>query len=76
MLSRYIVIALAFIGAGYRATQGAWLEAVGLFGLGAGLTLLKFSRTRPVLRSLAYLAFIVTVLALGAMLYRLYLSRA
>ncbi len=74
MFSRYLVIALA-LGAGiFRVTQGAWIEALGLFGLGCGLIVLKLSATRPALRPLAYLGFLVTALAMGAVLYRNYIS--
>ena len=59
MISRYLVIALAFIAAGFRASQGAWLEATGLAGLGAGLTVLKLAERRPALKPLAYLGFLV-----------------
>jgi len=76
VFSRYLVIALAFVAAGYRATQGAWIEAVGLFGLGSGLVALKLSATRPGLRPFAYLAFLVTALSVGAVLYRQYFARA
>ena len=69
-MSRYFVIALALGAAAYRAVQGAWIESIGLFGLGAGLVALKLSGTRPALRRLAYLAFLVTAVALGAILYR------
>ncbi len=69
-MSRYFVIALAFGAAVYRATQGAWIETIGLVGLGAGLVALKVSAARPALRPFAYLAFLVAALAVGAMLYR------
>jgi len=68
--SRYFVIALAFVAAAYRATQGAWIESAGLFGLCAGLVVLKLSATRPALRPLAYLAFVVTALTVGIAVYK------
>ena len=76
MLSRYLVIALALGAAVFRATQGAWIESIGLFGLGGGLIVLKLSAARPRLRPFAYLGFLVTALAMGAVLYRNYLSGA
>ncbi len=74
MFSRYIVIALALGLSVYRATQGAWIESAGLFGLGAGLVMLKLSASRPALRPFAYLGFVITAVAVAASLYRLYLS--
>ena len=76
MFSRYLVIALALGAAVYRASQGAWIESVGLFGLGGGLIVLRLSATRPQLKPIAYLGFLVTALAMGAVLYRNYLSGA
>jgi len=76
MFSRYLVIALALGAAIYRATQGAWIESIGLFGLGGGLVALKLSATQPRLKPIAYLGFLVTALAMGAVLYRTYISRA
>ena len=70
MISRYFVIALAFGAAAYRASQGAWVEATGLVGLGGGLVGLKLSATRPALRPLAYLGFLVTAAAVGVVLFR------
>jgi Na+/phosphate symporter len=72
VISRYFVIALAFGAAVYRASQGAWVEATGLIGLGAGLVVLKLATTRPALRPLAYLAFLVTAAAITAVLLRQY----
>lgn len=76
MFSRYLVIALALGAAVYRASQGAWIESIGLFGLGGGLVVLRLSATRPQLKPIAYLGFLVTALAMGAVLYRTYISRA
>ena len=75
-MSRYFVIALALIAAAYRGAAGQWIESTGLMGLGAGLLLLKIARTRPALRLVAYLCFLLTAFALGAMFYRTYLTRA
>ena len=76
MFSRYFVIALALGAAVYRASQGAWIEAIGLLGLGGGLIALKLSATRPQLRPIAYLGFLITALSIVAVLFRNYLSRA
>lgn len=70
MISRYFVIALAFGAAVYRASQGAWVEAIGLVGLGAGLVVLKLSAAKPALRPFAFLAFLVTAVAMGVVLVR------
>jgi hypothetical protein len=53
-VSRYLVIAMALIAAGFKSTQGAWVEAVGLSGLAAGLTALKLSGGRPAVKSVGY----------------------
>ncbi len=63
MISRYIVIALAFGVAVLQATRGAWVEATGLLGLGAGLVVLRVAST-PAKRRLAWLAFSVTAVAI------------
>jgi hypothetical protein len=57
LFSRYLVIALALGAAVFRASQGAWIESIGLFGLGGGLVALKLSATRPRLRPFAYAGF-------------------
>ena len=68
MISRYLVIALAFIAGAMRVSQGGWVEAAGLFGLGAGLAILKIAR--PALRPVAYIAFLVTAISIGIVLVR------
>jgi hypothetical protein len=70
VISRYLVILLAAGAAVMRATQGAWVEAAGLASLTAGLVLLRLAGTRPALKPLAYLAFLVTALAIAVMLIR------
>ena len=70
MISRYIVILLAAGAAVMRAAQGAWVEAAGLASLTAGLVLLRFATARPALKRIAYLAFLVTALAIVVMLIR------
>lgn len=69
-MSRYLVIALAFIAAGIRFTQGAWVEAAGLAGLGGGLAALRFGGGRPAARYLAITAFATTAVAIAVMLIR------
>ena len=64
MITRALVIVLAFGGALLRASQGAWVEATGLAGLGAGLVAWKFSGARPALKPLAYLGFVLFAVAI------------
>jgi hypothetical protein len=68
VISRYLVIALAFIAGAMRIAQDAWIEAAGLFGLGAGLAILKLAR--PALRPVAYVAFVITALSIVIVLLR------
>jgi hypothetical protein len=70
VITRYLVIALALAAAVYRASQGAWVEAIGLAGLGAGLVVLKLAATRPALRPFAYGAFLVTAISIAVVLFR------
>lgn len=72
MISRYLVILLAFIAAGVRIAQGAWVEAIGLASLGLGLSFLKVAGSRALLRRLALVCFAITALAVGVLLIRLY----
>ena len=72
MISRYLVITLAFIAAGFRASQGAWVEAAGLASLGAGLTALKIAERWPAVKPLAYLCFLGTALSMVVVLIRQY----
>ena len=60
VISRALVIVLAFGAAVYRATQAAWIEAAGLASLGCGLVILGLAARRPALRPLAWLAFLLT----------------
>jgi len=62
-VSRYLVIALAFVAAAIKFGQGAWLEAAGLTGLGGGLAALRVGGGRPVARYSAVAAFAVTAVA-------------
>jgi hypothetical protein len=70
VISRYLVIALAFGASIYRYSQGAWVEGTGLACLAAGLLILRLATTRPEIRPLAYFAFVVTAIAIGVVLYR------
>jgi hypothetical protein len=70
MVSRYIVIALAFGVAVLQATRGAWVEAVGLLGLGIGLVVLRVT-SHPAKRRVAWLAFLVTGVAIIIVLLRM-----
>jgi len=72
VVSRFTVIALAFIAAVMRASQGAWIEATGLAGLGAGLVCLKFAKDRPALKPVAIALFVVTGLSIAVVLIRQY----
>jgi len=73
MISRYLVIALAYGAAIVQITRGAWLEAVGLLGLGAGLTFLKLAETRPALKPGAWVGFAVTAVAIVVVFVQRYL---
>ncbi|MEZ5318036.1 MAG: hypothetical protein R2752_11600 [Vicinamibacterales bacterium] len=70
MISRYLVIALAMVAAVIKAGQGAVVEAVGLSGLAAGLTALRLSATRPVLKPVAWFSFLVTAGAITVVVIR------
>ena len=72
MISRYLVIVLAFVAAGFRIVQGAWVEAIGLASLGLGLSFLKLADHTPALRGFAIASFAVTALAIAVALIRLY----
>jgi len=72
VISRYLVILLAFVAAAFRVSQGAWIEATGLASLGGGLLVLKLAATRPVLKPLAYVAFLVTAFSIVVVLIRQY----
>lgn len=70
MISRSLVILLALLAAGIRASQAAWVEAGGLAALGVGLILLRVAQTRPALRTYAWLSFLVTAVAVVAVFLR------
>ncbi len=73
MVSRVIVIVLAFAAAAYRASNGAFVEAIGLAALGGGLLALKFAVKRPGLTTAAYGCFFVTALSIIVVFVRDYL---
>lgn len=69
-MSRYLVIALAFVAAGIKFTQGAWVETAGLAGLGGALAALRFGGGRPAAKYLAIGGFVITALAVAVMAIR------
>jgi len=72
VISRYFVIALA-LGVGVmQAINHAWVEAIGLFGLGAGLILLRLAqlRAQPLFRKAAWLCLALPVAAMLFLLRR------
>ena len=73
MISRSLVILLAFIAAGIRASQGAWIETSGLAALGAGLVLLRVAKTRPAAKTFAFTCFAITAGAMVMVFTRDYL---
>jgi hypothetical protein len=70
VISRTLVIVLAFGAALYRAVQGAWVEAAGMASLGAGLVVFGASARRPGLRPLAWMAFLLTAASILVVLLR------
>jgi hypothetical protein len=64
VISRVLVIVLAFIVAAVQASRGAWIESAGLVGLGAGLLILRLWGAQPRRRWLAWAAFSVTAAAM------------
>ena len=73
MISRPLVIILAFVAATIRASQGAWQETVGLVALGSGLVFLKLAEARPSVKPYAYLCFLLTAVSVLMLLFRQYL---
>lgn len=67
MISRTLVIVLAFGAAAYRAAGGAWIEATGLAALGLGLLIL---RVWPKYRAVAWAAFVATAASILLVLLR------
>ena len=72
MISRYFVIALAGGVAAWQAGHGAWIEAVGLGALAAGLICLLVAdrRQQPALKKLALALFAITLVAMGIVFQR------
>jgi hypothetical protein len=75
VISCYLVILLAFGAAAMRISQGAFTEAVGLAGLGAGLLCLKLGERQPALKRFARLGFAVTAIAIVSVLFRMWQAR-
>jgi hypothetical protein len=73
VISRVVVILLAFGASAYRAWQGALLEAGGLAALGLGLVLLRAAGRRPALARAAWLCFLVTAAVIVSVIIRDYL---
>jgi hypothetical protein len=71
VISRYLVITLSFGAAFYRLSQGAWLEAIGLLGLGGGLLCLKLAERWPPFKRVAWVGFGLTALAIAGVLLRM-----
>jgi hypothetical protein len=67
LISRLLVIVLAFGAAAYRASEGAWVESGGLAALGVGLLLLRIF---PKQRWMAVGAFCLTALSMVVSLLR------
>ena len=71
MVSRALVIVLAFGAALVRASQGAVIETVGLTALGVGLVFLKVAERKPQARALAWVSFGVTLCAMAVVFFRM-----
>jgi hypothetical protein len=75
VISRYLVIVLSFGAAFYRLSQGAWVEAIGLLGLGGGLLCLKIAERWPPFKRVAWAGFAIMGLAIGVVLVRMAQAR-
>ena len=73
MISRTLVILLAFGAALMRAAQGAVVETIGLTALGAGLVLLRVSAKRPTFKTYAWACFAATAISVAIVFSRRYL---
>lgn len=71
MISRALVIVLAFGVALARASQGAVIETLGLTALGVGLVFLKLADSKPQLRLYAWASFGVTACAMAVVFLRM-----
>jgi hypothetical protein len=76
VVSRTLVIILALIAAGMRASQGAWVETAGLAALATGLIALRIGDARPDFRKrsriYAWLFFSMTAMSMLIVLMRQY----
>jgi len=72
LISRTLVIVLAFVAAGMRASQGAWVETAGLVGLAAGLICLRTAERRPAFKIYAWMCFAITAMAMAIVFWRMY----
>ena len=65
------MIVLALGAMAMRIGQQAWVEASGLGALAAGLIALQFAASRPSLKPVAWIAFSVTIVAMGIVFVRM-----
>ena len=72
MISRTLVIVLAFVAAGMRASQQAWVETIGLLGLALGLIFLRAAERRPSMKTYAWLCFSITAMSMALVFWRMY----
>ena len=72
MISRTLVIVLALVAAGMRASQSAWVETVGLIGLAAGLICLRAAERRPAFKVYAWMCFAITAMSMAIVFWRMY----
>jgi hypothetical protein len=71
VISRLLVIVLAFAAAVAQVSRGAYVEAAGLVGLGAGLLILRQWGRDPRRRWLAWAAFGITAAAMAVVAMRM-----
>ncbi len=71
MVSRSLVILMAFGAALFRASQGAVIETVGLTALGVGLVFLKVAEQKPQVRPYAWVSFGITICAMAVVFFRM-----
>jgi hypothetical protein len=64
LISRYLVIALAFAAAVMQLQRAAWAEGLGLFCLGFGLVALRMAASRRVWTRVAWVSFGATALSI------------
>lgn len=67
MISKLFAVVLALVFAGVQIGRGAWVEAIGLLGLAAGLAIVRFW---PAGRWLGWACFGVTVVSISVVLSR------